>query len=47
MTFGCLRFITVEELEQALREHGMQNERDIKDIISEVDSDNVCDFKLP
>ncbi|KAJ8419684.1 hypothetical protein Cgig2_020242 [Carnegiea gigantea] len=33
-------FITVEELEQALREHGMQNERDIKDIISEVDSDN-------
>ncbi|GAB4855967.1 Calcium-dependent protein kinase 17 [Ancistrocladus abbreviatus] len=33
-------YITTEELEQALREHGMHDGRDIKEIISEVDSDN-------
>ncbi|KAI4308201.1 hypothetical protein L6164_031299 [Bauhinia variegata] len=33
-------FITTEELEQALREYGMHDGRDIKEIISEVDGDN-------
>ncbi|XP_010519813.1 PREDICTED: calcium-dependent protein kinase 34 isoform X1 [Tarenaya hassleriana] len=33
-------YITMEELEQALREFGMSDGRDIKEIISEVDSDN-------
>ena len=36
-----VRYITTEELEQALREYGMQDGRDIKEILSEVDSDNV------
>lgn len=35
------RYITTEELEQALREYGMHDGRDIKEIISEVDADNV------
>ena len=35
------RYITMEELEQALREFGMSDGRDIKEIISEVDGDNV------
>lgn len=35
------RYITREELEQALRDFGMNDERNIKEIISEVDSDNV------
>lgn len=34
----------MEELEQALREFGMNDGRDIKEIISEVDSDNVSPF---
>ncbi|KAK6936926.1 Protein kinase domain [Dillenia turbinata] len=33
-------YITTEELEQALREYGMNDDKDIKEIISEVDSDN-------
>ncbi|CAH2072940.1 unnamed protein product [Thlaspi arvense] len=33
-------YITMEELEQALREFGMNDGRDIKEIISEVDGDN-------
>ncbi|XP_016487584.2 calcium-dependent protein kinase 17-like isoform X2 [Nicotiana tabacum] len=33
-------YITMEELEQALREFGMNDAKDIKEIISEVDSDN-------
>ncbi|PSR90130.1 Calcium-dependent protein kinase [Actinidia chinensis var. chinensis] len=33
-------YITIEELQQALREFGMNDERDIKEIISEVDADN-------
>ncbi|XP_019057833.1 PREDICTED: calcium-dependent protein kinase 34 isoform X2 [Tarenaya hassleriana] len=33
-------YITMEELEQALREFGMNDGRDITEIISEVDSDN-------
>ena len=39
--FWCLRFITIEELEQVLREYGMHDGRDIKEIISEIDTDNV------
>lgn len=35
------RFITIEELENALREFGMNDDSDIKEIIYEVDSDNV------
>lgn len=38
---GMLRYITNEELEQALQEFGMLEGRDIKEILSEVDSDNV------
>ncbi|KAJ6948562.1 calcium-dependent protein kinase 34-like [Populus alba x Populus x berolinensis] len=34
-------YITTEELEQALRDFGMHDGRDIKEIISEVDADNV------
>jgi hypothetical protein len=37
---GC-RCISKEELEQALKEKGLLDGRDIKDIISEVDADNV------
>nr|GMD69728.1 calcium-dependent protein kinase 17-like [Ipomoea batatas] len=33
-------YITIEELEQALREFGMSDGKDIKEIISEVDSDH-------
>ncbi|XP_050237207.1 calcium-dependent protein kinase 17-like [Mercurialis annua] len=33
-------YITTEELEQALRDYGMHDGRDIKEIISEVDNDN-------
>ncbi|XP_058089340.1 calcium-dependent protein kinase 2-like [Magnolia sinica] len=33
-------YITTEELEQALKEYGMHDGRDIKEIISEVDADN-------
>ncbi|KAG6414029.1 hypothetical protein SASPL_126746 [Salvia splendens] len=33
-------FITTEELEQALREFGMDNGKDIKDLIQEIDADN-------
>ncbi|MBA0762354.1 hypothetical protein Gotri_011988 [Gossypium trilobum] len=33
-------YITIEELEQALREYGMHDGKDIKEIISEVDNDN-------
>lgn len=38
---SMIRYITTEELEQALREYGMHDGRDIKEIISEVDADNV------
>ncbi|GMJ14146.1 calcium-dependent protein kinase 15 [Hibiscus trionum] len=33
-------FITMDELEGAMKEYGMSNEANIKDIIAEVDSDN-------
>lgn len=36
-----IRYITTEELEQALREYGMHDGRDIQEIIAEVDADNV------
>lgn len=35
----------MEELEQALREYGMSNDKDIKEIISDVDADNVSTYK--
>ena len=38
----CLsRYITVEELTQALQEHNMGDEETIKTIIAEVDADKV------
>ena len=40
-TICVIRYITIEELQQALREFGMNDGRDIKEIISEVDADNV------
>lgn len=40
-----IRYITTEELEQALREFGMHDGRDIKEIISEVDADNVSIYR--
>ncbi|KAL1545205.1 Calcium-dependent protein kinase 17 [Salvia divinorum] len=33
-------YITIEELEQALREFGMDNGKDIKEVIQEIDADN-------
>ncbi|KAG6409963.1 hypothetical protein SASPL_128007 [Salvia splendens] len=33
-------YITIEELEHALKEFGMGNDKDIKEIVSEVDADN-------
>ena len=40
LNLNC-RYITTEELEQALREKGLLDGREMKDIISEVDADNV------
>ncbi|KAF8409562.1 hypothetical protein HHK36_005640 [Tetracentron sinense] len=37
-------FITRDELESAMKEYGMGDEASIKEIISEVDTDNVSDF---
>ncbi|WRX32361.1 Protein kinase domain - like 10 [Theobroma cacao] len=39
-SIGVMLYITTEELEQVLREYGMHDGRDIKEILSEVDSDN-------
>lgn len=39
--FLPIRYISIEELEQALKEFGMGSDKDIKEIVSEVDSDNV------
>ena len=41
MNFFVVRYITIEELEQALREYGINNEKDIKEIVSDVDTDHV------
>lgn len=40
---GCLynRHITKEELEMAMKEHGVRDEGSIKAILTEVDTDNV------
>jgi len=38
------RYITRDELETAMTEHGMGDEATIKEIISEVDTDNVSRF---
>jgi len=35
------RFITRDELENAMKEYGMGDEATIKEIITEVDTDNV------
>ena len=37
----CIRFITRDELETAMKDYGMGDEDTIKDIIAEVDTDNV------
>lgn len=39
------RFITRDELEIAMKEHGMGDEATIREIISEVDTDNVSYFE--
>lgn len=41
--FVCVyyRFITRDELESAMKEYGMGDEATIREIISEVDTDNV------
>ena len=45
-TFLCfLRYITMEELESALKKYNMGDEK-IKEIIAEVDTDNVRSFLL-
>ena len=41
LIFVPCRFITTEELDQALREYNMHDGRDIKEILQEVDGDNV------
>lgn len=40
------RYITRDELEAAMKEHGMGDENTIKEIISEVDADNVSYLQL-
>jgi hypothetical protein len=35
------RYITKEELEQALKEQGLYDAEELKDVISDADSDNV------
>jgi calcium-dependent protein kinase len=39
---GFKRYITKEELESALKKYNMGDENTIKEIIAEVDTDNVC-----
>lgn len=40
-------FITRDELEAAMKEYGMGDEDTIREIISEVDTDNVSKFSMP
>lgn len=40
------RYITRDELEAAMKEYGMGDEASIKEIISEVDTDNVSCFSF-
>jgi len=35
------RYITIDELESALKEYGMGDDATIKEVLSDVDSDNV------
>lgn len=37
-----VRYITMEELEHALKRYNMGDEKTIKEIIAEVDTDHVC-----
>lgn len=39
-------YITMEELEHALKKYNMGDEKTIKEIIAEVDTDRVCFYKL-
>lgn len=39
-------FITIDELESAMKEYGMGDEATIKEIIAEVDTDNVSSLIL-
>lgn len=39
-------YITMEELESALKKYNMGDEKTIKEIIAEVDTDNVVTFFL-
>lgn len=43
---ACYRYITKDELEIAMKEHGMADEANIKEIISEVDKDNVRQYAV-
>lgn len=38
------RYITMEELEHALKKYNMGDEKTIKEIIAEVDTDHVCSY---
>lgn len=40
-TFTRNRYITIDELEAALKEYGMGDDVTIKEILSDVDADNV------
>lgn len=40
------RFITRDELETAMKEYGMGDDATIREIISEVDTDNVSLFSM-
>ena len=40
--FTCSRFITRDELVHALKQYNMGDEKTIREIIDEVDTDNVC-----
>ena len=42
--FAKCRYITVEELEHALKKYNMGDEKTIKEIIAEVDTDHVCSY---
>lgn len=44
MVMYVIRYITMDELEKAMKEYGMGDEATIKDIISEVDTDNVSHY---
>lgn len=40
----CDSYITKDELEAAMKEHAIGDEANIKEIIAEVDKDNVSPF---